>query len=304
MSTIGNNAAGNNPAGNISGVTQPQPTASTTAASGVSAVSPNIPGSTDGIDSVAGRATVEVSPKPVNIDFDGGEVNFFSTGVAAMSMGNRGNRMGVKTAAGSYERGEVEVASVVPTDKGCRVTVHVKKKVSTDAVVLELQAQIQDGDKGSKVLVMTRLGEKYGNPPVSTVSTSDYDELVTYDLDYDTINAAFAKHAPSIQIKANSPLAIFGRFNGNMHESGGFHRLGAFYLPQRNTLPIGIATIGADSNERGTLKPMDMEVVYPESVVKQYSTALKAGGKAMSRVEAEAKIDVPLDKIFDVYHHI
>ena len=302
MSTI-NNFSTTAPAGTTASATAA--TSSTTTTGAASAVGTNANAApVDAMDSVAGTATAPPSAvKPISIDFNPGEGINQRTFISTAQLTVGGSTFGAKKESGAYERGEIEIKNLVATDKGCLITIHIKKQKKNDDVVLRLQAQLQDSKHPAKVITLARLGEKFGNPPVSTVKTSDFDEILTFEIDYDKMNEGFAQQNGRIQLKAGAPLAVFGRFGG-FHQSGGFHRMGTFYIPQRNVNPLPQLTIGSDTNLRGTSKPMDMEVAYPKSLSDKFKTALKAGGKAMSRVEAEAKIDVPLDKIFSVYNHI
>ena len=208
--------------------------------------------------------------------------------------------IGYKKDDGSYTRGRIEV-NATPTKKGCKVEVFSMHSKKDDSMTYILQARVRDKKEEKIINIKMLLDNKKINP-------DGFETTKTFNLDYDEINTYLKQYSPNLQLSPGTPLAVqafWGDGTTFNHQWGGFARDGLFYIPQRKANPLTeVDEINGNKN-LGAAKylPLDIGITFDDALSDKYKTLAK-GGQFTSRMEAEVKAHVDLDKVPEYYEKL
>ena len=270
---------------------------------------------TNNTTNAPGNATTPAGPNAATNAAIGNVSNVSSTNATPTntppSVGMQGNRsimgtfsssgaIGHKKDDGSYTRGRIEV-NTTPTKKGCKVEVFSMHTEKDDNMTYILQARVRD-KKEEKVINLKMLLDN------EKINPDGFETTKTFDVDYDEINAYLKQFSPNLKLSPGTPLAVqayWGDGIGFNHQWGGYARDGMFYIPQRKANPLPeVAEIDGNKNlGAAELLPLDIGITFDDNLSSKYKT-LAQGGQFTSRMEAEVKAHVDLDKVPEYYEKL
>jgi len=246
-----------------------------------------------------------------NVTNAGAATNATTSTNTTPSVGMQGNRnimntfssmgaIGHKNDDGSYSRGRIEV-STEPTKKGCKVEVFSMHKDLKDKMTYILQARVRDKKEEKVINIKMLLDNNEVNP-------DGFESRKTFNLDYDEINTYLKQFSPNLKLSPGTPLAVQAFWGDGVrftHQWGGFSRDGMFYIPQRKANPLTeVAEINGNKNlGAAEYLPLDIGISFDHALSDKYKTLAK-DGQFTSRMEAEVKAHVDLDKVPEYYEKL
>ncbi|MCC7071829.1 MAG: hypothetical protein IT383_10935 [Deltaproteobacteria bacterium] len=158
-----------------------------------------------------------------------------------------------------------------------------------DDMLLTLQARVRDGGV-ERIVTLAVMFDGIMNPDKSSTAVR------RFHVDYDEVNRWLKAKNPRLELSPGDPLAVYAAWKSSGHQWGGFCREGSFDTPA----PLGRTTaIGARTGPvvaapetvsvHDAIKPIDITLKLPDSVVQQYPLVLDDGAKFVSRREHETK---------------
>lgn len=196
------------------------------------------------------------------------------------------------------------IPTAEPIPGGARINVEIYHKEKATPITLWLQVALNDGKGEVKLLPIKLLSDKVND------NADSYYSHRSFDVTYDEMNQALKAMAPgakNAELGPGSPVFVYAQFEkvkaGDwVHQWGGMARGGAVFLPGKASASSRAASAGVK-----VARPTELDLAYniDQTLANQFNDpssnkGLKVGGQIRSRVEAEGKFQIPLDKMQSV----
>lgn len=283
--------------GAATGGSAPTGTTATGAATGAGAVGGAGSSDPTGPAAPVPTAAVPGTPVPVAINGFGGKplptVNITLT--PAPGQAGFGEARPEVGEGGWVQRGYIDVR-YRPAVGGVDIEVESRHSRPTDPasyagddMLLTLQARVRDGG-AERIVTLAVMFDGIMNPDKASAAVR------RFHVDYDEVNRWLKAKNPRLELTPGDPLAVYAVWKTAGHQWGGFCREGSFDTPAPlgRTNAIGARTgpvVAAPETVavHDAVKPIDITLKLPDTLVQQYPLVLDDGAKFVSRREHETK---------------